>query len=179
VLYQEIREQGYQGGRTIVKDYMSYLRRYPGQAEAAHPRRERAVSASPRELRWLLARQKEELDEEQVAKLERLLESSSEVQRVHALVQNFHVMMRHKKEEMLDCWLEQAEKSGIREIQSFALGVRRDYEAVKAAIVSCWSQGQTEGQVNKLKTVKRAMYGRAGFALLRQRVLQSSRAAPN
>lgn len=178
LLYAEIREQGYAGGRTIVKDYVSYLRRYPGQAQMAHPRKDRANSVSPRELRWLLARQKEELDEEQTDKLKRLLESSSEVQRVHALVQNFHIMVRHKREEMLDCWLEQAEKSGIREMQSFALGVRRDYAAVKAAVVSCWSQGQTEGQVNKLKTFKRAMYGRAGFALLRQRVLQSGSALP-
>ncbi|MGA7731736.1 MAG: transposase [Chloroflexia bacterium] len=83
-------------------------------------------------------------------------------------------MVRHKQFEMLDCWLEQAHKSCIREMRSFPLGIGRDYDAVKAAIVLPWSQGQTEGQVNKLKTVKRAMYGRAGFALLRQRLLSSS-----
>jgi transposase len=113
------------------------------------------------------------LDEEQQAKLQRLLETSTEVQQVHALLQTFHIMVGQKREEMLDCWLEQADRSGITEMRSFAYGVRRDYSAVKAAIVLPWSQGQTEGQVNKLKTLKRAMYGRAGFALLRQRLLSS------
>ena len=83
-------------------------------------------------------------------------------------------MLRHKQHERLDCWLEQAQKSGIPEVKSFALGICRDYEAVKAAIILPWSQGQTEGQVNKLKTLKRAMFGRAGFLLLRQRMLQSN-----
>lgn len=173
LLFKEISEQGYSGGKTTVKDYVRYLRRYPSQADVPHSRKNRAASASPRELRWLLARQKEDLNEEQQAKLQRLLETAPEVQRVHALLQNFHVMMRQKRGEMLDCWLEQADRSGIAEMRSFAFGVRRDYRAVKAAIVLPWSQGQTEGQVNKLKTVKRSMYGRAGFALLRQRLLSS------
>lgn len=174
LLFGEISEQGYPGGKTVVKDYIRYLRCHPNQATIPRLRQQRATSASPRELRWLLARQREDLDEEQAARLHRLLVSSTEVQQVHALLQNFHVMLRHKQDERLDCWLEQAQKSGIPEMRSFALGIRRDYEAVKAAILLPWSQGQTEGQVNKLKTVKRAMYGRAGFALLRQRMLQSN-----
>ena len=174
LLFGEIREQGYPGGKTVVKDYIRYLRLHPSQAILSHPRKQRAASASPRELRWLLARQQEDLDQEQQARLQRLLASSTEVQRIHALLQNFHVMLRHKQHDMLDCWLEQAQKSGIAEMRSFALGIRRDYEAVKASILLPWSQGQTEGQVNKLKTLKRVMYGRAGFALLRQRMLQSN-----
>ncbi len=94
------------------------------------------------------------------------------MQLVHALLQSFHIMVRNKQHMMLDCWLEQAQRSGITEMRSFALGIYRDYDAVKAAILLPWSQGQTEGHVNKLKTVKRMMYGRAGFALLRQRMLQ-------
>jgi transposase len=174
LLFREIKEQGYRVGKTTVKDYVSYLRRYASEADLSHSRslrKERATSISPREMRWLLARQKEDLNEEQQAKLQRLLETSTDVQQVHALLQNFHIMVKQKREEMLDCWLEQAERSGIIEMRSFAYGVRRDYSAVKAAIVLPWSQGQTEGQVNKLKTLKRAMYGRAGFALLRQRLL--------
>lgn len=174
LLFREIRQQRYRGGKTVVKDYIRYLRTHPSQAALPRPRQQRAASASPREMRWLLARQREDLDEEQQARLQRLLTVSTEVQRVYALLQNFHIMLRHKQDEMLDCWLEQAHKSGIAEMRSFALGIRRDYDAVKAAIMLPWSQGQTEGQVNKLKTVKRMMYGRAGFPLLRQRLLQSS-----
>ncbi len=178
LLFREITEQGYRGGKTVVKDYIRYLRMHPAQATLPHPRQQRAASASPRELRWLLARQREDLDVEQQARLQRLLSVSTDVQQVYALLQNFHVMLRHKQHEQLDCWLEQAHKSDINELKSFALGIRRDYNAVKAAIMLPWSQGQTEGQVNKLKTVKREMYGRAGFALLRQRLLQSSSALP-
>ena len=56
-------------------------------------------------------------------------------------------------------------------MKSFVVGIEQDFEAVEAALRLPWSQGQTEGQVNKLKTLKRQMYGRAGFALLRQRML--------
>lgn len=173
LLFGEIREQGYPGGKTVLKDYIRYLRTHPSQTISSRLRQQRSASASPRELRWLLARQREDLDEEQQARLNRLLASSTEAQQIHALLQNFHVMLRHKQHERLDCWLEQAQKSGIPEMKSFALGIHRDHEAVKAAIFLPWSQGQTEGQVNKLKTLKRAMFGRAGFPLLRQRMLQS------
>lgn len=67
-------------------------------------------------------------------------------------------------------WLVVAEQSAIPELVSFVQGIRRDYDAVEAALRFEWSQGQTEGKVNKLKFVKRSMYGRARFDLLRQRM---------
>lgn len=78
-LFREIREQGYPGGKSVVKSYISYLRKYPTQADLAHLRKDRAASTSPRELRWLLARDSKGLDEEQQARLQRLLETSTEV----------------------------------------------------------------------------------------------------
>ena len=71
----------------------------------------------------------------------------------------------------LDTWLEEAEQCGLKVFKNFAAGLRRDYEAVKAALTYEWSQGQVEGQVNRLKFIKRQMYGRAKFDLLRKRVL--------
>ena len=71
----------------------------------------------------------------------------------------------------LDPWIGAAAASGLREIRRFALGLRQD-AAVRAALEHPWSQGQTEGQVTRLKLVKRQMYGRANFDLLRLRVLQ-------
>jgi transposase len=68
----------------------------------------------------------------------------------------------------------QAIGSGIPELKSFVVGIERDYDAVHAALRLPWSQGTTEGKVNKLKTLKRVMYGRAGFALLRQRLLHDA-----
>ena len=70
-----------------------------------------------------------------------------------------------------DEWLEDAGQSEFAKLRNFASGLRRDYQAVKAAFDSDWSNGQVEGQVNRLKTIKRQMYGRAKFDLLRARVL--------
>jgi transposase len=72
----------------------------------------------------------------------------------------------------LDDWLFQARQSRIRELKSFAQGIRRDYAAVKAAFSSKWSHGQVEAQVNCLKLHKRLMFGRANFDVLRLRVLR-------
>jgi transposase len=71
----------------------------------------------------------------------------------------------------LDSWLAQAEAAGIVEFKRFAQSLRSDYRAVQAALQFSWSNGQTEGQVNRLKLLKRQMYGRAKFDLLRKRVL--------
>ena len=68
-------------------------------------------------------------------------------------------------------WLEECEKAGIPELASFAAGLRQEHSAVLAALSSAWSNGQTEGQVNRLKLLKRQMSGRANFDLLRLRIL--------
>ncbi|PWC96663.1 transposase [Azospirillum sp. TSO5] len=71
----------------------------------------------------------------------------------------------------MDTWLTDALACGIPAVETFAAGVRQDEAAVKAALTMPWSSGQAEGQVNKLKLIKRQMYGRASFELLRRRVL--------
>jgi transposase len=79
--------------------------------------------------------------------------------------------LRLRQHEHLRGWLDEATASEIKEIQSFVAGIERDYDAVAAGFRLHWSKGQVEGNVNRLKTLKRQMYGRAGFELLRQRVL--------
>ena len=97
-----------------------------------------------------------------------------EVQTIYGLLQAFLKMVRERKHQDLRCWMEQAVKSGIPELKSFVTGIERDYDAVHAALRLPWSQAITEGKVNTLKTLKRAMYGRAGFPLLRQRLLHDA-----
>jgi len=75
--------------------------------------------------------------------------------------------------EKLDCWLRAANESNIAAMQNFAAGMEKDKEAIVAAITLEWSNGPVEGQVNRLKLRKRQLYGRAGFALLRQYVLNT------
>ena len=80
-------------------------------------------------------------------------------------------MVREKRPEDLDGWLAACAQSEISALATFAKGLRQDYAAVRAALEEPWSSGQAEGQINRLKMLKRQMYGRAGFELLRRRVL--------
>jgi transposase len=82
--------------------------------------------------------------------------------------------MVHKRQgDRLDTWLERVAASDLEELQSFAAGVEKDKAAVKAGLTWSINNGQVEGQVTKLKLIKRSMYGKAGFSLLRQRVLHA------
>ncbi len=80
-------------------------------------------------------------------------------------------MVRERQGEQLDAWLAAASASAIPDLRRFAIGLLADKAAIQAGLTEVWSNGQTEGHVNRLKTLKRQMYGRAGFALLRQRFL--------
>jgi len=71
----------------------------------------------------------------------------------------------------LSAWVETAAQCPVPEVRTFAVGIRQEYSAVAASLEYPWSNGPVEGQVNRLKTIKRQMYGRANFDLLRARVL--------
>ena len=89
-----------------------------------------------------------------------------------ALARELITMVHDRRGHALDDWIERTWNPAIpRELRTFATGLRSDYDAVKAALTTAWSNGQVEGQVNRLKLIKRQMYGRAKFDLLRQRVL--------
>jgi transposase len=90
---------------------------------------------------------------------------------VLALSQQFQTMVREKQGQNLPIWHEVVAESGIRPLIHFAQGLKADLAAVSAALTLPWSNGVTEGHVNRLKMIKRQMYGRANFDLLRKRVL--------
>lgn len=83
-------------------------------------------------------------------------------------------MIRKRNASALESWLEAASASGIPELRTFATGMKRDKASILAALTYEWSQGQVEGQINRLKLIKRQSYGRAEFDLLRYRVLARS-----
>jgi transposase len=83
----------------------------------------------------------------------------------------FRGILRSRSAGMLGVWLKDAQRSGLYAMQRFARPLRRDIGAVRNAVTEQWSNGQTEGQINRLKTLKRAMCGRAGLELLRARML--------
>jgi transposase len=107
----------------------------------------------------------------QVANVDALKAGPTEFIAIRKLAMRFRGLLRGGTTEKLDTWLDDARASGIYGMQCFARTIRQDLEAVRNAVLEPWSNGQTEGQINKLKTLKRAMYGRAGVDLLRARMM--------
>ena len=129
------------------------------------------VPYSPRRGSWLLVKQKDEMTVEEKSSLERMIQADATVACAYTLGQRFGTMIRERDDEALLPWLKDVAESGIDTLKQFAKGIKQDINAVTNALRYEWSQGQVEGQVNRLKLIKRQMYGRANFDLLRKRVL--------
>ena len=114
-----------------------------------------------------------DLDETERQDLALICQASPTANLVYELVQDFMDMLRHRKGERLDDWLRAVRDSHIKELQSFVRSIERDKAAVLAGLTLPQSNGIVEGKVNKLKLIKRMGFGRAGFLLLRQRVLHA------
>ena len=144
-------------------------------------RKERAKSIRPPPVRlpsaqhvtWMLL-QPEKLHDEQQSTIQRLCQLFPQIEQAKELAQAFTRIVRGRLSAELSEWIRSATRSTLKEFISFARGLSEDYEAVKNALCSEWSNGQLEGQVNRLKLIKRAMYGRAKFDLLKARVLHSA-----
>ena len=103
--------------------------------------------------------------------MEQLRSAHPDLDRAVQLTQDFASMVRERRHEDLEGWLSRAEESKLVAFRNFATSLRRDYAAVQAGIREQWNNGATEGHVNRLKMLKRQLYGRASFSLLRQCVL--------
>jgi transposase len=102
--------------------------------------------------------------------LEQLVQHSAISESI-ALTQGFLRLVRQRLPDQLDDWIEEAENSSIQSLQRFANGLKDDYDAVKAGLTLEVSNGQVEGQNNRLKMLKRQMFGRAGLDLLAKRLI--------
>lgn len=135
---------------------------------------------SARQLAWLIVRPREKISAAERATLARL-ELDQQAARVIALVQRFvelvrksgvgQTQVRRAQLAAYRKWLADAASSGVDAVKTFAAGLRQDSAAVRAALTMPWSSGQAEGQINKLKLLKRQTYGRASLDLLRRRML--------
>jgi transposase len=128
---------------------------------------------SIRQALWLMVRPQTSLREEERIDLEILCQLSSKLSALYTLVQDFGQMVRQREAYRFFDWKQRVAKGGFLELQRFAKGLERDQEAVLAGLSQSYSNGMTEGFVNKLKLIKRQSYGRASFPLLRQRVLHA------
>ena len=182
-LYQAIHAQGYAGSETAVRNYLTALRKQIGQE--GHPRRydpavspkkkqhQRAVLSS-RRATWLVLQKPETRSVEGQQLLLLLQQAHPQMEAACALAQAFVLMTRERNASALEPWLKEATESGVPELRTFAKGIKRDQDAILAALTYEWSQGQVEGHVHRLKLLKRQSYGQAGFDLLRHRVLARS-----
>ena len=170
-LLAELQAQGYRGSLSSIYRALKSFRTGDGRRLVGGVAVERVAVRSPRQAMWLLLREEKELSDEDMAYRTALCGHDATIGQAAALGQRFLAMVRERQADALDGWLADAEASGIKELRNLAQSLRRDYAAVQMALSSEWSNGQTEGQVNRLKLIKRTMYGRASFDLLRNRVL--------
>ena len=165
VLYNELRALGYRGSMRSVARYVANWRtdEPPSPAYALLP--------GPRTLAWLLLRRPSDLDNAEHALLNQLGQRDPDLTNTRRLVQLFMRMVRERRGRDLDAWVANVQANGPPELRGFGRNLRRDWDAVHAGLTKRWSSGCVEGHVNKLKVIKRQMYGRAKFDLLRKRVL--------
>lgn len=166
-LFKQISTLGYNGGYTILAAFLSNYPR-PFQKSTLPPTQNK-LNYPSRKLTRLLSQQAVDWPKADKPFLTHLLNQNESIGLVHQLNLRFKRMMQARQADGLIAWCADAEQ--IPALKGFVKGIRRDFDAVKEALRSEWSNGQTEGQVNRLKTIKRTMYGKAKFDLLRLRVL--------
>jgi transposase len=172
-LYRELVACGYpQSYRSVYKQLVRLL---PEGRKNAVKGCDLAPTPSltARQATFLFLRRWEDLRADEQQHLSMLRHLHPEIDLAYDLVQQFAQMVRTRTGEQLDDWLRRVRASKIREFQGFAAGVERDKAAVVAGLTLVQNNGLVEGHVNKLKLIKRMGYGRAGFPLLRQRVLHA------
>lgn len=170
VLWQEIKNQGYTGTDRSVYRYLKTLKQAEIRA-SLHPERIQKYAATT--AIWLFVRDPEKLDEVEQEDLAAFCQASAALKKVYDLLQDFLSIVHEREGRQLDVWLARVAESGLPELQSFAAGVEKDKDAVQAGLTWPINNGMVEGHVTKLKLIKRTMYGRAGFPLLRKRVLHA------
>jgi transposase len=182
-IYRELHEQGRGVSRRTVSRYMAILRREGGHgrsfasvepAVVYTPPAPPPPSLTPRQAAILFSRDPPQLTERQQSALRRVLGKDAALPPIYEQVQAFRQLLRTHDVCRLDTWLEQAEHGDCAQLRAYALGLRKDLDAVRAGVREPYSQGPVEGHVHRIKLIKRSGYGRMSFPLLRQRVLLST-----
>lgn len=163
-LFQRLREQGYRGGYSTLTRYLRTVR--AGTAPPAP-----AEIPSPRRITGWIMQARENLSPRSTAGLDEVRLACPDITAACDFARAFTDLLRHRRGAQLEDWIRQAERTAPPPIKGFAGFLRQDLDAVLAGLTLHYSSGIVEGHVNRLKTLKRQMYNRAGLPLLRKRVL--------
>ena len=170
-LWRELRDRGFEGGYDIVRRWA--IRRRGLDAAAGDrecPLPSWRVPSSRRAARLLTTPDKT-LTRADRQFVDTLTALSSEIRTAVKAVNEFNRILRERDAAAFDLWLATTQATALR---GFASGIINDIAAVRVALSQPWSNGPVEGQINRLKMLKRQMYGRAKFDLLRSRVLHAA-----
>jgi transposase len=182
-LFRDLRQRGYAGGYGVVAAYARRWRQAqglpPGHRRARQPLPAVAEPVcqplTPRRATWLVLRRETKRTEAEAQQLTQLHAQSPAVAEAIDLAQDFAALVRQRQPERLDPWLKRATTSAVDAVQRFAAGLYEDYEAVKAGVPLPWSTSPVEGHINRLKMLKRQMFGRARLDLLSRRFVLAPR----
>ena len=173
-LWYDLQQQGFRGSLSVVAAFMAQARKQQGlppyvRTALQCPVLPRHLTA--RQATWIVLARPEQLDEQDQHMKALLPTMHPEMEQGITAALLFAQLVRERLADQFDAWLQTALRSPLCELRSFARGIQRDYDAVLAALRFPWSNGLLEGHVNRLKFIKRQMFGRATFHLLRLRVL--------
>jgi transposase len=163
--FAEVREAGYRGSVLTVRRYLQ-----PYRATLTAPERPPTQLKVGDVVGWIM-RDPEKLDPDERCRLQALLDRCPERKALAGHIRAFAETIGELRGDRLDEWMEKVEADDLPALHSFVAGLRRDHDAVVAGLALRWSSGPVEGHVNRLKTLKRQLFGRADLDLLRRRVL--------
>jgi transposase len=185
-LFRDLQQQGYTGSYARVAAYARRLRQAQGLAPGQRCPRQPLPSVAepacqpltPRRAAWLVLRRPEKRTVDEARQLAHLRAQHAEVAEAIDLAEDFATLVRQRQPTQLDPWLQRATASMLEAVRRFATGLAEDYAAVKAGVTVPWSTSPVEGHINRLKMLKRQMFGRARLDLLSRRFLWAPRRRP-
>ncbi|MNI50423.1 hypothetical protein D3C73_1050830 [compost metagenome] len=171
-LWTELKQKGYPGAYSTLSESLTYYDIRVGKKARQTKIPQHAGSFfKPSAAAMAFLAPESKISSTQKKLISKLCQSSAELKRTMSLVKKFRELIETKTGSELNAWIAEANRSVIAELKSFATGLLSDLHSIENAINLHWSNGPVEGNVNKLKTIKRQMYGRASFDLLRKRLV--------
>lgn len=165
IIRETIKKEGYNGSDSLIRHYLSKIRKEKTSVSSIQQIVERTTMIS------LLYKELDTVNTITKELFDKVISMFPEACNVYEIIKEFKDIMFSKKSDKLDIWINKTRKYNIPEINSFLNGIERDIDAVKNGIKYDYNNGLAEGSVNKIKLIKRIMYGRCSFNLLKQKVL--------